>query len=69
MFSSEKGASNLLIGVVIGLIVLKFVIGWISGSISVLARAADSLLDLFAGLVTFFAVRIATRPADEEHPF
>jgi cation diffusion facilitator family transporter len=35
----------------------------------VFAQAADSFLDLFAGLVTFFAVRIATKPADEEHPF
>ena len=69
MFSTEKGAANLLIGVVIGLILLKITAGWISGSISVFAQAADSLLDLFAGLVTFFAVRIATKPADEEHPF
>ena len=69
MFSTEKGAANLLIGVVIGLILLKVIAGWISGSISVFAQAADSFLDLFAGLVTFFAVRIATKPADEEHPF
>ena len=69
MFSTEKGATNLLIGVVIGLILVKVIAGWISGSISVLAHAADSFLDLFAGLVTFFAVRIATKPADEEHPF
>ncbi len=69
MFSTERGAANLLIGVVIGLILLKVIAGWISGSISVFAQAADSFLDLFAGLVTFFAVRIATRPADEEHPF
>ncbi|MBM4446910.1 MAG: cation transporter [Chloroflexi bacterium] len=69
MFSTEKGAANLLIGVVIGLILLKIIVGWISGSISVFAQAADSFLDLFAGLVTFFAVRIATKPADEEHPF
>ena len=69
MFLTEKGAANLLIGVVVGLIMLKVVAGWISGSISVFAQAADSSLDLFAGLVTFFAVRIATKPADEEHPF
>ena len=69
MFSTERSAANLLIGVVIGLILLKVVAGWISGSISVFAQAADSFLDLFAGLVTFFAVRIATKPADEEHPF
>jgi cation diffusion facilitator family transporter len=69
MFSTERGAANLLIGVVVGLILLKIIAGWISGSISVFAQAADSFLDLFAGLVTFFAVRIATKPADEEHPF
>ncbi len=69
MFSTERGAANLLIGVVIGLILLKVIAGWISGSISVFAQAADSFLDLFAGVVTFFAVRIATKPADEEHPF
>jgi len=69
MFSTERGAANLLIGVVAGLILLKVITGWISGSISVFAQAADSFLDLFAGLVTFFTVRIATKPADEEHPF
>jgi cation diffusion facilitator family transporter len=69
MLSTERGAANLLIGVVIGLILLKIIAGWVSGSISVFAQAADSFLDLFAGLVTFFAVRIATKPADEEHPF
>jgi cation diffusion facilitator family transporter len=69
MFSTERGAANLLIVVVIGLILLKVITGWISGSISVFAQAADSFLDLFAGVVTFFAVRIATKPADEEHPF
>lgn len=69
MFSTEKGAANLLIGVVVGLILLKVVVGWVSGSISVLAQAMDSLLDLFAGVVTFFAIRISTKPADESHPF
>ena len=69
MFSTERGAANLLIGVVVSLILLKVIVGWISGSISVFAQAADSFLDLFAGLVTFFAVRVATKPADEEHPF
>jgi len=69
MFSTERGAANLLIGVVVSLILLKVIAGWISGSISVFAQAADSFLDLFAGLITFFAVRIATKPADENHPF
>ena len=69
MFSTKTGAAKLLIGVVIGLIVLKVIVSWLTGSISILAQTADSLLDLFAGIITFSAVRIATKPADEEHPY
>jgi len=45
------------------------VVAIITGSISILAQAVDSFLDLFAIVITFFAVTIATKPADEEHPF
>ena len=69
MFSSRSGAAKLSITVVIILIVLKVVVGAITGSLSVLAQAIDSFLDLFAVAITFFAIRIATKPADEEHPF
>jgi len=69
VFSTKAGASKLLVAVVIGLIVLKIVVGWLTGSISILAQAADSLLDLFAGIITFSAIRIAAKPADEEHPY
>jgi cation diffusion facilitator family transporter len=69
MFSTKAGATKLLIGVVVGLIIFKVVVSWLTGSISVLAQAADSLLDLFAGLITFFAIRIAAKPADAEHPY
>lgn len=69
MFSTRIGATRLLIGVVIGLIVLKLTVSWMTGSISIIAQAADSLLDLFAGIITFSAIRIAARPADEEHPY
>ncbi len=69
MFATRRGAAKLSLGVVIGLIVFKVVVGVITGSISVLAQAADSFLDLFAITITFFAVVVAARPADEEHPF
>lgn len=69
MLATRRGAAKLSLGVVIGLIVLKVVVGAITGSISVLAQAADSFLDLFAITITFFAVVVAARPADEEHPF
>ncbi len=69
MFSTRSGAARLALGIVIGLIVLKVVVAVITGSISITAQAADSLLDLFAVAVTFFAIRVAGVPADEEHPF
>ena len=40
-----------------------------SGSIALLASLADSALDLAASLVTFFAVRYAAEPADQEHRY
>ena len=69
MFSTKAGATKLLIGVVVGLIIFKVIVSWLTGSISILAQAADSLLDLFAGLITFFAIRIAAQPADAEHSY
>lgn len=67
MFSTKAEATKLLIGVVVGLIILKVIVSWLTGSISILAQATDSLLDLFAGIITFSAIRIAAKPADAEH--
>lgn len=69
MLSTKSGAAKLLIGVVVGLIAFKIVVSWLTGSISILAQASDSLLDLFAGILTFSAVRIAAKPPDAEHPY
>jgi ferrous-iron efflux pump FieF len=40
-----------------------------TGSVALLGSLADSVLDLFASLVNFFAIRAALVPADEEHRF
>ena len=69
MFSTRSGAAKLSLAVVIGLVALKVVVAIVTGSISISAQAADSFLDLFALTITFFAVVVASRPADEEHPF
>jgi len=69
MFSTRSGTARLSIAVIIGLVTLKVVVAIMTGSISILAQAVDSFLDLFAILVIFFAIVVATRPADEEHPF
>jgi cation diffusion facilitator family transporter len=69
MVSSRSRAAKLALVVIIGLAVAKVVVGIVTGSISVIAQAADSFLDLFAVVVTFLAVVAASRPPDEEHPF
>ena len=69
MFSGRSGAARLSIIVVVSLIILKVIVGIITGSLSIFAQAIDSFLDLFAVIITFLAIRFASRPADEEHPF
>lgn len=53
----------------LGLTGMKLVVGLASGSLGLLAEAAHSGLDLVAALVTFIAVSISDRPADEAHPY
>lgn len=59
--------ASLLVGLV--LIAAKFV-AWIgTGSVALLSSLVDSLVDVAASLVNFFAVRQAAVPADREHRF
>jgi len=53
----------------IGLTAFKVVVGISTGSLGILAEAAHSGLDLAAALMTLFAVRISSRPADLRHPY
>lgn len=69
MFSSKRGAARLFLWVVIGLILFKGVVAWLTNSLSVLAQAADSLLDLVSGVIILMAVRVADKEEDEDHPY
>lgn len=51
------------------LLATKLVAWLMSGSVSLLASLADSLMDGAASLVTLFALRWAMQPADDEHRF
>src|SRR4051794_39371528 len=48
---------------------LKLVAALLSGSLALLADAAHGLLDIGATTLTFFAVKEADRPADEDHHY
>jgi len=61
--------TSLSVAVAVVLIALKaFALG-ASGSVSILASLTDSALDLVASLASFFAVRWAAAPADDDHRY
>jgi len=51
------------------LIILKTTVGFLTGSVSILAEAIHSLLDLVAAVIAFIAVRLSDKPPDKTHPF
>ena len=51
------------------IIILKFIAGLVSGSISIISEAIHSFSDFLASVLTFFAVSRSSEPADKDHPF
>ncbi len=51
------------------LVALKTYASWDTGSVAMLGSLADTALDFVASLITFFGVRWAAMPADDEHRF
>jgi len=52
-----------------GLTVAKAIVGFTTGSLAILSEAGHSLIDLGATVMTYAAVRISGKPADEEHHY
>ncbi len=48
---------------------LKLLTGILTGSLGMLSEAAHSSVDLVAATITFFSIRVADRPADDEHNY
>ncbi|MEA1958509.1 MAG: cation diffusion facilitator family transporter [Chloroflexota bacterium] len=69
MFRTKTSAAGLSVLSNTLLIVLKLVAGILSGSVSIIAEAIHSANDLIAAIIAFFSVRIASRPADKDHPY
>ena len=51
------------------LTILKLVVGLLTGSIGILSEAAHSTMDFGAAAMTWFAVRISDKPADDKHHY
>lgn len=64
-----KRAATASLAVAVTLLVAKLGAWSLSDSTSVLSSLLDSLMDIAASLINFFAVRYALMPADDNHPF
>lgn len=51
------------------LVALKLAVGFITGSVSILAEAVHSGVDLVAAVIAYIAVLFADRPPDEAHAY
>ena len=52
-----------------GLTIAKAIIGIMTGSLAILSEAGHSLIDFGATVMTYVAVRISGKPADEQHHY
>lgn len=59
--------SAITVGLVIVLVFAKTVGYVFSGSSAVLASLVDSITDVALSMMTFFAIRLSLKPADEDH--
>ena len=51
------------------LFIFKIIFGFVSKSQSMIADAVNSAGDIFASIVSYIGIRIASKPKDSEHPY
>ena len=68
---SAIGKLSGIVGILCNLFLfgLKFLIGTLSGAVSVTADAINNLSDASSAVVTLVGFRLAEKPADEDHPY
>ncbi len=69
MFTKKTKAAAISIASNTTLILLKITAGMITGSVSLIAEAIHSLMDLAAAIIAFFSVKVSDQPADKKHQF
>src|SRR5271155_3953046 len=67
--SAKQRAAAVSVAASAGLTVLKLVAGFLSGSLALISEGAHNALDIAFSTLTYFAVSVADKPADEGHPF
>ena len=67
--AAKRAAALFSVLAALGITALKLLTGLLTGSLGMLSEAAHSSVDLVAATITFFSIRVADRPADEDHNY
>ncbi|MBE6844786.1 MAG: cation transporter [Ruminococcus sp.] len=67
----KYGTLSSIVGIICNLVLfgLKYLIGTLANSISIVSDAFNNLSDCASCLVTLFGYKLASKPADKDHPF
>jgi cation diffusion facilitator family transporter len=52
-----------------GVMAIKFAAWWLSGSVALYSDALESIVNVIAAVVAWFAIRLSHKPADKNHQF
>ena len=68
---SAYGKLSGAVGIAVNLILsaAKFLVGLLTGSITVTADAVNNLSDAGSSIITLFGFKLSEKPADKEHPY
>ena len=68
---ASVGAAAGILGIAcnVALSALKGIVGLLAGSVSIVADALNNLTDAASSVVSYIGFKLASRPADENHPF
>lgn len=68
---TQIGVKVSIVGLAVnlGLFALKIMVGFLSGSIAMVADAVNNLSDFASAIIVLISFKISSRPADHKHPF
>lgn len=71
MLAAHKNlrVQQLVAFVAILLFLIKLVAWWLTGSVSILTDALESIVNVAAGIISLYSLYIASKPRDSNHPY
>ncbi len=67
----KHGVLASIFGIIMNLIlfIIKFIVGILSNSISIIGDAINNLTDMGSSVISFIGFKLSSKPADKEHPY